>query len=789
MLLKYITDKMPQQQSIEQMLVRIFHILLIVTIICLIVPFSPNMPTGGLDPSWKFGMNQALAQGLAIGRDVIFTFGPYVSIYTKTYHPATDHLMLYGSIYIALSYGLAIFLLVEKSGWFLVAIFSLFLIVSFVFFDPLYFSYPLIVGVLCLKYNSNSEKNKIHRNQTLAELIILLIPFGLLPLIKGSFLMLCAVTVVIISASFVLRRKWRRLGVVIFVPIVSSFVFWIFSGQPAAGLFSYLISITPIISGYTSAMAADGVNMEIYFYLVAAIVLLLVISIDKSLMSAEKILTILVFSAYLFIAFKGGFVRHDGHAQIAGIAIVLATFIAAFIFNPKYITIAFVFSLGSWAYIDQNYSGTSTRELFGRLNSTYKSAFKGMQDRLSGSKKLESSFDSAIIGLNNQEKIQILKGTTDIYSYNQSFLIASGNIWNPRPIFQSYSAYTPSLAKKNKEHLVGSSAPDNVIFRVEPIDDRLPPIEDGASWPTLLSNYEPEKIENGFLYLHRILGGVQSKEITLRSGIYSFGETVHLQNEYAPTYVEILIKPSFFGRLVNVFYKPSKLQISLTLKNGMTASYSLVPGMAASGFVISPLINNSDDFGLLYGGVGYLEEKLVKSFSISHFGNSSQWENKYEVVFKRLDLSKAIDVSKIFDFDALILNGNKKIISLADKCDGNIDFINGFSPADKSTVNSFIKVRGWLAKSAEEGTIGDLVLLVLRDSTGKNLFINTRLSPRPDVGVFFKKPQLESAGFVSMADVAAIRGDYNLGLAYVDGSHIKICPQFSIPITLKGGAR
>ena len=50
--------------------------LLLITTICVFVPFTPAMPAASLDESWGLGINQAIGQGLVFGRDVIFTFGP-----------------------------------------------------------------------------------------------------------------------------------------------------------------------------------------------------------------------------------------------------------------------------------------------------------------------------------------------------------------------------------------------------------------------------------------------------------------------------------------------------------------------------------------------------------------------------------------------------------------------------------------------------------------------------------------------------------------------------------------
>ena len=41
---------------------------------------------------------------LVLGRDLVFTFGPYSSLYTRNYHPATNTLVMLSSLYLALSY-------------------------------------------------------------------------------------------------------------------------------------------------------------------------------------------------------------------------------------------------------------------------------------------------------------------------------------------------------------------------------------------------------------------------------------------------------------------------------------------------------------------------------------------------------------------------------------------------------------------------------------------------------------------------------------------------------------
>lgn len=83
-------------------------LILLLIIISAFVPFSPKMPAPGIDPSWALGLNQAVAQGLAFGKEIIFTLGPYSFLYTKTYHPSTDLLMIIGCLYLALCYWISL---------------------------------------------------------------------------------------------------------------------------------------------------------------------------------------------------------------------------------------------------------------------------------------------------------------------------------------------------------------------------------------------------------------------------------------------------------------------------------------------------------------------------------------------------------------------------------------------------------------------------------------------------------------------------------------------------------
>lgn len=610
----------------------------LITVISVFVPFSPSMPAAGLDPSYRFGMNQAVALSFSFGKEIILTFGPYASIYTKTYHPATDFMMVGGSLYLALSYWACFALLMKDVKWRWVLAYCAILAGVMYLRDPLLFSLPLLVGLSSLKFKV-SEQGVLGKSKYAPIYMALMFsPLGLLPLIKGTMLILCAVIAVMCSVFFIVIKQKVFAIICLISPILSMLLFWIASGQSVTSLPHYIINMFPVASGYTEAMSVDGPIREEILYMISSIFILYAIFAQTKIISTSKILLFCIYSAFLFVSFKAGFVRQDGHATISGTGILIAAILLPFIFSSRLIPSVIVVSLLTWSNIDSNYIKTSTEGIGTNLNSTYSLAWNGIENRVTNKGWPKLDFDAAVKSLREQASFPVLQGKTDIYSFNQSYLIASGNTWSPRPVFQSYSAYTPALAEINREHLAGNQAPENIIFRVEPIDGRFPSIEDGASWPILISHYKPTHMANDYLFLRKNEGVDENlAPIRLSSERHTFGEVVNLPQSGQKLFTQIEIEPTFMGRIANFFFKPSQLQIKVELKNGAIKQYRIIAGMTKSGFLISPLIENTAEFGMLYAQVGALDGKLVKSFAIAPLhGNSQLWNDRYTVSISQI---------------------------------------------------------------------------------------------------------------------------------------------------------
>jgi hypothetical protein len=616
----------------------LLRVLLLITILAVFVPFLPQMPGDNLDQSWVFGLNQATAQGLSFGRDIVFTYGPYASIFTKTYHPSTDFRMVGGGLYLAFSYWACLVLLMRGVPRRWILLLGLFIAGAVILRDTLFLSFPVVVGLASFKIIDPQKAAPDSCRAAFFYGALMFAPFGLLVLVKGSLIIPCCAIAALTALFCALNKRVLYALLCLIVPVISMFLFWIASGQAAVNLPDYLTSMAPMIWGYTEAMALNGNRGEVILYLVASAVLVLAILHPKAQNLNSRLFLAGIFSVFLFIAFKNGLVRHDAHALIAGTSILIAAFLLPFVVNSRFLLLVIALSLVSWGVIERHYMPQTMGQRVRRVVSTFSSAGKGFNKRIASVDGLKADYDSALRSLRDQASFPVLQGPTDIYSFNQSLLIASGNTWAPRPIFQSYSAYTPLLAEKNKMHLVGPQAPENVIIRVEPIDGRIPAMDDGASWPVLLVGYRPTGLRNDFLFLKTRSKRIEqcgSAPVTVEK--HRLGEVVSIPPSDRPLFAEINIEPTWLGRFANTVFKPSQLQATFKLKNGDSKQYRLIAGMAKSGFVISPLIENTTEFGWLYGTLAELEGKVVRSLSIAPLGGKNRcWKDEYTIAFRPL---------------------------------------------------------------------------------------------------------------------------------------------------------
>ena len=241
-------------------------------------------------------------------------------------------------------------------------------------------------------------------------------------------------------------------------------------------------------------------NWQPLAYCLAAIFVLycLKTNISKHLSNRTKTwVTISSLSVIAWVALKAGMVRHDAHVVTS----------AFYLFSFSVI----VFALHQTSSLSPSGKNRSALLLIPMLIGLNLSSKHSFQSPLSKPERLVDNFKLLVgssvrqhsrdylatlrklklLELNRKsEKLPIpLGSSTDILPWDISDLTSQGINYKPRPIFQSYSAYTPTLQSLNATHFESINKPDFIVLRTGSIDERTPLEMDAPALLTISENY------------------------------------------------------------------------------------------------------------------------------------------------------------------------------------------------------------------------------------------------------------------------------------------------------------
>jgi hypothetical protein len=544
-------------------------------------------------------------------------------------------------------------------------------------------------------------------------------------------------------------------------------------------------------------MAIYGPPWQIVLFVLAAV--LIVVSVAWPLVHhdnpSERWRTILwtaAVAAFLFFQFKIGFVRHGGgHIPIAAGALLLAVTVlplqrSVSRTNSAVLLFSIIFACVS-AYLigGAGYGYNPVTRLQANL-APVRSWIGSIESFPPSQAVLERRYEDALARIRKQNPLPKLPGTTDIYSHNQAALIASGNVWNPRPVFQSYAAYELSLVELNRDHLLGANAPDNILFAPEPIDGRLPTLEDGLSWPVFMSHYRLVHAVGKYAQLRRravptadIMGEPQQAER------HVLGEVFSLPRQNASIlFAKVEIEPTLFGRALEILFKPTQLHMTLWFANGQTQTYRIVSTMTKSGFVLSPLVRSTAEFAdLVSGNQSALDGTRVTSAKIwSDLPRLPIWKSTFKIAYTPLDPVRYQEPSSFF---SPLTVANPAAAASVDKCWGSIDRTNGQLLRGKrvTTPQRYLTLNGWfISPGKNTDTITSQVLVEVAYEDGETSFYKTQRTPRPDVGKYFKRPDLKDVGYTARIDIPADKKNYTVTIAAKDKDSLTLCRNLSVRV-------
>jgi hypothetical protein len=613
---------------------------------------SPRIPTGvdeGVvaDASWSAVLQYAHEHKLQFGRDIVFTYGPLGYLGTPyAFWDTQMGLRLATDFFWSFLSGLGVCLIARRAGPIgrvvLIGVYLFLLGNIYPRTDLLVELNLLFWGLLCIV---------AHPPNLMRYLAILAGAAVFASLVKITLFVMAVLTIGVVTCDLLLRKQHRYGGALLALAALGFMGGWMGASQHLSNLAAFLGRALATSQGYNAAMGYEGsVELRRRAILTGVLAAATVLATACRSLSEEarfrKVRQALMAAwtfCMLFLVWKHGFVRTDpDHAGLFfGFAPLLALTLAA-LFSHKAvlrtpcvtpetprdrqakIKIPFQWLLHSprsslWS---EGFAACcclvslvtlQTMILPGDWTASLLQPFAAIRQNVSSlATPVASRQKLAIAADTERQNYQLPRlreiighSSVDMFGCEQISLLANDLNYRPRPVFQSYAAYSAPLMRWNEAFYQSAAAPQYVLFRLRAIDRKFPPLEDSHLLKHLLINYELVASE-GALLLLRAKGNEPAEMRLLREGNVQAGEPINLlEFGSANLWLELDLTETMLGRLRHFFYQPAKSRLAVwsASPGGEKVRRFRAPApMLAAGFLISPaVLDNQGVLGLYRG--------------------------------------------------------------------------------------------------------------------------------------------------------------------------------------------
>jgi hypothetical protein len=563
-------------------------------------PFA--ITTTLLDDSWALALAHFTATGARAGVDYVFTYGPLGSFLVPAHEPALYWPRFAWEVLVKLAITVAVLLALAALPSRGLRVLGVALVLGFATFFP---DCPYVMGLLAM---GSLLVDGVARGRRWPLVVVPLL--ALFSLEKHTFFAM-AVCVVAFSELAARLRGYRGLLSPAPLYLLSLLAAWLLAGQRIGDIPAFLGSAWQIMAGYGEAMSYPGPAWIVGLVGGITVLALLLIAVSiRRQRTPYHLAAGLMFGAIAFLLWKHGTTRNDW--QHAGAACIEGTFLALLLSRllPSMLKPGMKISYAVLVALGLAGSAIGTYE---DRPETITSALRDARSNLTAlvqPAERERQLDEGMAQMRQRWHLPIAcaevgDGSVDLLASDQAVVLLNGMDYRPRRAFQSYTAYTPELLRANARHFAGAGAPDYVLCRLSPVDDRLAASEDSLALLELLRRYYPIAKERGYALLKRLppgqAGPEPAGEVVLRKSL-RFGEELRLSElpgEFQR--LSLTLTPSLLGTAKGGLYRREMIGLRLRTASGQTYLHRLIPAMATEGFLINPLVRSTGDFVRLYG--------------------------------------------------------------------------------------------------------------------------------------------------------------------------------------------
>jgi hypothetical protein len=595
-------------------------------------PFLLPMPWGeGLEWSWQMALHESVARRLVYGRDFTFTYGP-LGFLANPYDMG-------GLAVTAARWRLAVHALfclaVGLNVWSCRSALLAWAMAATIALSQVQWDLPSVILLSELAFLWACLVRGVFWPAVPAAFLAAV---GLL--VKFNFGVAGVLSLVVWSATVAAgpqRRRLARWAVPLVAVFLTSLVglFRAYGGPPGA-LPDFLRGSWRLAAGYSAQMSLAGEASEVWTALAAVAVVLVAVAAGSYRDRRYATLALLL-ALPVCVLFKSAFVRQDalhvilfvrGLPALAALflvlpatraqttaAVALAVLVSAGAARERYL-VARVFH----ADPDAAYLTWGHQNLVGAWH--WSQARRLIDVQMSRPARAAMRLPPAV-------RAYVGPAPIDAYPWEASVLFANGLNWSPRPVFQSYSAYTPELDEANAAYYRSDAGPRFILYRHQAIDDLFPWFVDPLTLREVYRRYDVARRAGKSLLLQRRVRPRDGPPLPIGTATVRLGESVAVPDDGPGlVYAALCFRLTRAGAVRDKLWKVYAPSLQLHLADGSTRTHRIVWRNAVNGLPISELPTRPDDDLALWDGS---RRTRVESFTV--LADPADFDERVEITW------------------------------------------------------------------------------------------------------------------------------------------------------------
>lgn len=438
-----------------------------------------------IDPSWSVALNYFKLKNLTWGSEAAFTYGPLALFCTRVGWGENKITFLIYDLFIFINFFLVFFISYKKS---FNKIITSFIIVTFCLISPLWFgsSNALILMaflVFWIRLSVDNPKPIYFIFQVAIITLVFYIKFN-----TGLIAFPLFYTGIIYN---LISKKGKTLFLIAFA-VLPLILVYLLSLLLNVLLIPYMLSGIEMVKGFNDVMFSsntikNSASYSHWILLLLTIVFLYSIKVHDYKKWLKNSVVLFLAGVSIFVLYKQSFVRADGGHVLDFFIYISLLLLCNYDFHIhkskwfiKSLIIIIILLPIKFLSIDNN----KVIEVVSKFpKSNYINEFNSFTST-SGMKLFPNEYK-----LPNSILDKVGNSTIDVFPWNILMLLQNKLNYAPRPVMQSYTAYTPYLENMNFEHYNSKNAPEFVIYEVASIDNRYAFFDESKVSLALSRNY------------------------------------------------------------------------------------------------------------------------------------------------------------------------------------------------------------------------------------------------------------------------------------------------------------